>query len=90
MPDYTPHQKKIISRYYEHKAQILLSRLQEIVTELYLADNEAKKKQLWSRAAKAMHGLKIPPAIQAHILSQRRPELLAKNLVQWLRSPPAG
>lgn len=84
MPDFSRHQKKIISRYYEHHGEIMLTRLQEIVSELYLADSEAKTNRLWTRAGQAMKNLKISPKIIDHILAQRKVEILAKNLQGWL------
>ena len=38
---------------------IALTRLQELVTELYLADTDAKKKRLWQQVEKALNKLKI-------------------------------
>ncbi len=84
MTDYTPHQQKIIKRYYEHHEELLLARLSEIVTELYLAETDAKRDRLWDRAAKAIEGLKIPPSLAQHILTRRDPEVLAHNLKHWL------
>lgn len=91
MPDYTRYQKKIIERYYDRRDEIMLAKLQEIVTELYLAESDAKRDQLWKRADKAMKGLKISGTIAQHILTQAKPEVLAKNVRQWLedaRKPP--
>jgi len=91
MPDYTRHQKKIIERYYDRRDEIMLAKLQEIVTELYLAESDAKRGQLWKRAEKAMKALKVPDRIAQHILTQAKPEILAKNVRQWLqdaRKPP--
>jgi hypothetical protein len=84
MPDYTPHQKKIISRYYDHRDQIMLTRLQEIVTELYLADTETKQNRLWKRAEAAMKALKIPAGQITRLLDGKKPETLAQNLRSWL------
>ncbi len=84
MTDYTPHQKRIIERYYDSRDQIMLARLGEIVTELYLAEADKARDRLWSRAAKAMQALKVPPALAEHILTQRKPEILARNLRDWL------
>lgn len=83
MPEYSRHQKKIIERYYDRRGQIMITRLEEIVSELYLASSEAQVKRLWSRAEKAMQGLKVPASIQTHILAERRPETLARNLREW-------
>jgi len=89
MPDYTRHQKKIIERYYDRREEIMLVKLQEIVTELYLAETDAKRDQLWKRAEKAMKALKVPEPLAQHILTQAKPEILAKNLHGWLQ-PPQG
>ena len=84
MTDYTRHQKKIIERYYDRRDEIMLGKLQEIVTELYLAETLAKRDQLWKRAEKAMKALKVPDAVVKHILAQAKPEVLANNVRQWL------
>ncbi len=85
MPDYTRHQKKIIERYYDRREEIMLGKLQEIVTELFLAESDAKRDQLWKRADKAMRGLKVSGTISQNILTQAKPEFLAKNVRQWLQ-----
>jgi hypothetical protein len=90
MPDYTRHQKKIIERYYDRREEIMLARLQGIVTELYLAETDAKRDQLWKRAEKAMKALKVPESIAQHILTQAKPEILAKNLRGWLQPAQEG
>jgi len=84
MATHTPHQKKVIESYYDNKEDIALGRLQEIVTELQLADTEGKRKRLWSRAAAAMKALVVPASVAEHIIVQRKPEVLARNLRQWL------
>jgi hypothetical protein len=86
MPDFTPYQKKIINRYYDHRDQIMLTRLQEIVTDLYLADTETKQNRLWKRAEAALKALKMPPSQISHLLAQRKPETLAHHLRQMLEA----
>lgn len=78
------YQNEVIGRYYENLDTIMLTKLGELVTELYLADTPAKKQRLWQRAHKAMIKLKIPPAIIAHIMEKQDVEILAKNLKNWL------
>ena len=78
------YQKEVISRYYENLDTIMLGKLGELVTELYLADTPAKKDRLWQRAHKAMTKLKVPPAIINHIMQKKDVEILAKNLQDWL------
>ena len=77
------YQNEVISRYYENLDTIMLGKLGELVTELYLADTRAKQERLWQRAHKAMVKLKVPPAIIDHIMQKRNVEILAKNLQDW-------
>ena len=79
------HQKKLISNYYKNLDTIMLQRLGELVTELYLAKTNTQKKILWQRVHKAMVNLKIAPAIIKHIMAKKDVEILAKNLNDWLR-----
>ena len=84
MSERSRHQVRIIGRYYENLDQIKLGKLQEIVTELFLAETQRKKDQLWKRAAKALAVLKIPQSIADHVIGSRDPELLARHVRQWL------
>ncbi len=89
MAEYTRNQKKIIERYYDQRDTIMLGKLSELVTELYLADGESQLDKLWDRAGKAMKNLKIKESISAHILQQRSPEVLAKHVKDWMDRPPS-
>lgn len=59
MADRTVHQEKIIKRYYENRDSIMLEKLAELASELYLAEGK-KRQQLWKRAKTAMTNLKVP------------------------------
>lgn len=89
MPDYSPHQRKIIDRYYKNRDEIMLAKLQEIVTELYLADSDRALERLWKRADKAMQALDIPASRVEHVLEKRDPEILARNVRGWLEAATA-
>jgi len=78
------HQKQIISGYYDNLDTIMLNKLGELVTELYLAETKAKEDKLWERAQKAMSRLGVRPGIIDHIMKRRDPQILAKNLTDWL------
>ena len=84
--EYSNYQKDIIAGYYQNLDAITLTKLQELVTELYLADSEVKQDRLWERAHKAMTRLKIKPAIIEHIMKERSATILAKNLEDWLKA----
>jgi hypothetical protein len=84
--EYSKQQKKIISRYYDNLDTIMLTKLQELASEIYLAEGKTKKLDpLWDRVGKAMGNIGVPPDIQAHILAKRSPEILARNIADWLK-----
>ncbi len=78
------YQKNLISNYYDNLDAIMLGKLSELVSELYMAESEAKRGRLWERAEKAMANLKIPPVIIGHIMAKKDVQILAKNLNEWL------
>lgn len=79
------YQENVIRQYYDNIETIMLQRLGELVTELYLAETEKKQDNLWQRVHKAMVKLKVAPAIIEHIMQKRSVEILAKNLQDWLQ-----
>jgi hypothetical protein len=81
--EHSNYQKKVISNYYDNLDSIMLGKLQELVTELYLADSQKKSDRLWERAEKAMIKIKIKPAIIDHIMKTRSVEVFAKNVQDW-------
>ena len=82
----TNYQKKVISRYYENLDTITLTKLQELVTELYLAETPAQQGRLWGRVEKAMIKLKVKPAIAEHLMRKKDVRLLAEHLNDWLKA----
>ncbi len=84
--DLSDHQKSVISGYYANLDAIMLAKLSELVSELYLARTPSRKSRLWERAEKAMIQLKIAPAIIRHIIERKDPQILAKNLQDWLNA----
>jgi len=84
----TSYQQAIITQYYDNLDTIMLTKLSELVTELYLTETKTKSDKLWERVHKAMIKLKVKPAIIAHIMKKRSVEILAKNLSDWLKKQP--
>lgn len=83
--EHSSYQQGVIKRYYDNLPGQTLTKLGELVTELYLAKSEKKLEQLWGRVEKAMARIKVPKKIAEHILTQRKPEILAANLEDWLK-----
>ena len=58
MREYNKHQRNIIKNYYDNYDQIQLQKLQEQLTELYLAEGPARQKR-WKAIVKALENLKV-------------------------------
>jgi len=84
--EYSQYQKAVIGGYYNNLEAIMLQKLSELVTDLYLAETQTKREQLWQRAHKAMVQLKVPQPIIDHIMKTRKVEILAKNLQDWMKA----
>lgn len=80
---YTPYQKSIINNYYKNQKGMALQKLQELVAELYLAESDKKKNQLWKKVETSLGHLEISEKLREHILSERDPEVLANNIKDW-------
>lgn len=76
MGDFSPHQRKIIKRYYNNFDSIKYQRLSELVTELYLAEGKTRDR-LWKQVGTSLTALEFPPSRVAHLLEKKDPSLLA-------------
>jgi hypothetical protein len=77
MPDFTPHQQKIIKRYYDNQDILQLQRLGELVSELYLSTGK-KRQNVWTRLVSAMQKLDVPSSRIDHLRQQDKAELVAQ------------
>jgi hypothetical protein len=77
------YQQKIIKNYYNNVEAISLQRLSELVTELYLAEGNARQKH-WKNIAGALEKLKIPATRIEHLVKQDNPSLVAKLVEELL------
>lgn len=74
--NYSPHQQKIIKRYYNEQPTILRERLAQLVGDLYLASGKTRAKH-WQQAAEAMQKLGLTQQRIDHVVQSDKPELLA-------------
>ena len=84
MAERSRHQQRIIKNYYDNRETIALQRLQELVTELYLAEGK-KRERHWKTATTQLEALGVAASQIAHLIEQDNPELLAEQ-VQRLMS----
>ncbi len=82
MAERSSHQKKVIRNYYEQRDSIALQRVQELVTDLYLASGKGRQRH-WKNLGIHLEKLGIKPAQIEHLQAQDNPELVAQ-LVQRL------
>jgi hypothetical protein len=76
------YQDSIIRNYYQNQDAIMLQKLSDLVTDLYLAEGKAKDR-LWKRVEAALKNLKIPENQIEHIVKSDNP-LLVANLLKKL------
>jgi hypothetical protein len=77
MADFTPHQQKIIKRYYENQDTIASQRLAELVGELYLATGK-KRARVWTNLESAMKKLGVPQVRIDHLKKSDNAALVAE------------
>lgn len=83
--DLSRHQQKIVKRYYHHIDTITLTRLGEIVSDLYLAEGKAADR-LWARADTALKKTDMPAAKRESLITSRDVKALAE-VVNKLSAP---
>jgi hypothetical protein len=87
MPKRSSYQDRIIKRYYQNRDDIMLQRLGELVTDLYLAEGKSRAK-IWERITAALENLKIPATRIEHLVKADNPSLVAKLLEELLNQKP--
>ena len=77
------YQERAIKNYYKNRDAIMLQRLGELVTDLYLAEGKSRAR-LWQRVSGALEKLEIKPHRIEHIVNSDNPELVAKLLEELM------
>ena len=80
--DYSKHQRNIIKNYYENYDQIQLQKLQEQLTELYLAEGKARE-ALEKHHRRSRKPQSPRPRIE-HVRKSDDPQLLGKLIEELL------
>ncbi len=83
MPERSKYQQKIIKNYYDNQETLLLQKLGEHVTELYLSEGKAREKR-WKSIVAALAKLKVPASRIEQLEKSDDPALLAKLLEELL------
>jgi len=83
MAERSAYQQRVIRNYYENREDIMIQRLGELVTDLFLAEGKAKAK-LWKRVAEVLEKLKVPKDQIQHLVQSDNPTLVANLLKKML------
>ena len=76
MAEFTKHQQKVIRNYYDNREGIALQRVQELVTELYLATGKKRDKH-WDSLALHLSKLGVKPDAIEQLRQGDKPEQVA-------------
>lgn len=87
MAERTKYQEKIIKNYYRNQDAILLQKLGEQVTDLYLAEGKSRERK-WAQVAASLGKLKVPATRVQRLVDSDNPALLAKLLEELLAKTP--
>lgn len=77
MADLTPHQQKIVKRYYDNQSGVALQRLGELVSDLYLTTGK-KRQRVWVNLEAHMRNLGVAQVRIDHLKAQDNPALVAE------------
>jgi hypothetical protein len=83
MAQLTKHQQSIVKRYYENLDTVLLQRLGEQVTDLYLAEGK-KRVKLWQMIETSLAKLGVPQSRIDHVRNSDDARQLATLLQELL------
>ena len=81
---YTRHQEKIIQNYYQRRDEISLQKLQEQVTELFLAEGK-KRVRYWKTISGHLQKLGIPQDRSDYFITQDDPRLVAHEIERLMK-----
>ncbi|MCA9107723.1 MAG: hypothetical protein R3B96_07070 [Pirellulaceae bacterium] len=82
MAERSRYQEKVIRNYYQNRDSIALQRIQELLSDLYLAEGK-KRESVWKSLATHLEKAGLPAAEVAHLREQDKPELVA-NVIKRL------
>lgn len=83
MANYSKYQQSIINNYYKNREAISLQKLQESVTELYLAEGKKRQKQ-WERMAVHLEKLGMKEDRIQYLVEKDDPALIAKVVTELM------
>ncbi len=84
MAERSSYQQRVIKNYYRNKDAIMVQRLGEQVTDLYLAEGKARER-LWKRVSTTLEKLEVKPERIEHLVGSDNPALVANLLKELMK-----
>lgn len=80
MEKFSRYQQGVIKNYYRNREGIAIQRVQELVTELYLAEGK-KRKKIWEQLRPHLISIGLTEKQVEHLEKEDKPEMVA-NLIK--------
>jgi hypothetical protein len=77
MEKFSRYQQSVIKNYYRNREGIAVQRVQELVTELYLAEGK-KRVKVWEQLRPHLQSIGLTEKQIEHLEKEDRPEMVAK------------
>ncbi len=77
---YTKYQQKAIRNFYDNKDLLLVQKLGELVSNLYLETSEKKKETGWKKIKKMLTDLKVHPGEVEYLTKEKNLSMISKKL----------
>jgi hypothetical protein len=75
--NYSKYQQTVIRNFYNNRDNVSLQRVQELLTDLYLAEGK-KREKVWESMFLHLERIGLPPDQLNRIKEAKNPELIAK------------
>jgi len=76
----TPYQKRIVRNYYENRETLMLNRLSELVSDLFVCADKKTADRLWKRVETALNNLGVRKSTLRQMVDQRDLAAVARLL----------
>lgn len=83
MAERSKYQEKVIKNFYQNREAIALQRVQELVTDIFLAEGK-KREQYWKQLRGHLEKLGLPATRIDYLFEQNDPALIAKVVEEFL------
>lgn len=74
------HQQGIVKNYYQNRDTLMFNKLSEMLSDLYVCNDEAKAARLWTKVRTALDGMNVTKSYADKLVDDRNLTALAQLL----------